>query len=422
MSRLEVVALAACLSLTPAPALAVTVPPAAYAALEAGEREAARRILEAAAPALPPDGWLLLGVLRREARELDAALAAFDRGLERAPSRRDLALERAVTLSWAGRLEDAEAAYAALRERAPADREARTGWARVRFWRGDRAAAARALRELLEEDPRDADAWSLLGDVRVAALDADGARRAYQRALDVSAEHPDATRGLERAATVTRFELRAGVSAAATNGSWGPAGQLSLRWLASPALQLFAAYETALPGSRASLGAERSRHVGSVGAAAQLTPDLRVAASYRLAASSQAVEHGLSMEGAWRTGPLTWMGELRPSVDHTGRVALGWRAGVQIGAGDVWVQAQVFRWDGPAPSATTAALTAAWTLGAWELRAGGGVGHLGEALTGVTSARIRVALDPRVWLAVGGELSFGPIERGAATLEGGLRW
>ncbi len=152
------------------------------------EAEATFSELARLAPDDPlPQADLAVALLRQQKGE--AALAAIDRALGKAPGRADLLALRGETLAWSGRTEEALAVFAQAAKAAPDDPEIQYAAYRQATARGAEegalAVAGRALARLQELRPENLVVLLQAGSRAIAAGDRAGATAAYLRLREI---------------------------------------------------------------------------------------------------------------------------------------------------------------------------------------------------------------------------------------------
>jgi Tfp pilus assembly protein PilF len=152
------------------------------------EAEAAFQALARLAPDDPlPDADLAVALLRQQKGE--AALAAIDRALGKAPGRADLLAIRGEVLAWSGREDEALTTLGQAMRAAPDDPEILYAAYRQASVRGAdepaRALAARALGRLAELRPENLVVLLQAGGRAIAAGDRAGATAAYLRVREI---------------------------------------------------------------------------------------------------------------------------------------------------------------------------------------------------------------------------------------------
>jgi len=131
------------------------------------------------------EGWRLLGEALHSAGQRDAALVAFTRAAQAAPSL-PLHMRRGALLEVLGRTAEAAEAYWAAASLAPDDGEAalRLGLCLRRV--GDGAGAAAAIERAVLLQPANAEAWFATGLIHQDRRGFHAAAEAYQHALDAA--------------------------------------------------------------------------------------------------------------------------------------------------------------------------------------------------------------------------------------------
>lgn len=147
--------------------------------------EAACRALLAVA-SRDADALHLLGLVRKQAGDLDQAEGLLRSSVEAAPERAEYHANLGNLLRSRGRIADAELAYRMALQLSPQLRIARLGLARLLSDASLHTAAAGEAQQLLAANARDAEAWSALG----VALRGQGrhaeAEAAYRKALEIA--------------------------------------------------------------------------------------------------------------------------------------------------------------------------------------------------------------------------------------------
>jgi protein O-mannosyl-transferase len=160
----------------------------AQAYQESGDRARARAAYEEAARSAPDDPDTAdalnnLGNLQRDAGELDAALASFDRALGLRPSYVAARNGRALALQALGRVDEAERELTAALALEPDAATTHSNLGNLYFRRGDLARARERYVSALRLDPDFADAHNNLGSVYFKLGDRAAAEREYRAAL-----------------------------------------------------------------------------------------------------------------------------------------------------------------------------------------------------------------------------------------------
>lgn len=162
----------------------------ALALLRSGRAAEARQILDRLLAQEPrnADALQLAGMARRQAGDLEGAVALFRRSLAVAPAQPHVCRNLGNALQALGRHDEATATYAAALRLDGRDLDARIGLALAQLSGGD-AAAARATIEPAVQATGDARAWAALGRAQKALGDMPAAIAAFTESLAVRPGH-----------------------------------------------------------------------------------------------------------------------------------------------------------------------------------------------------------------------------------------
>ena len=170
-----------------------------------------------------PGDWQvpwLQGVVARDSRQLDVALASLQRAVTLAPTQAAPALDLAVTHEWRNEPAQARRIYDDLLRADPASRPALLGSARVARSQG-RIDDARAIYSpLQQQNAADTEALNGLAWADLAGLHLDASRQGFERVLAAEPANAEALQGLDRLTEQWRYrlELLGGHSSLAAGG------------------------------------------------------------------------------------------------------------------------------------------------------------------------------------------------------------
>jgi hypothetical protein len=153
------------------------------------------------------------------AAKIEAALAAVEQFLARAPDSLELLFEKAQLLTLLGQDADAQAAYLVVLARDPTHFGALTNIASLALSSGHRTAALTAYRQAAEQHPKNPTALVNYAGALLDGGNADEARGIYEAALKLDPTRAEAHQGLARA-----LEALGGSDAAAPHWRAGFAG------------------------------------------------------------------------------------------------------------------------------------------------------------------------------------------------------
>lgn len=158
-----------------------------------GETEAARAHVETSLAKRPDNAAarLLAARLARTAGDFDCALSHLDRVIALAPQR-EVFVEKARTLDQAGVRPQARQAWKAILDAIPDHVEAAARLGRLAWEDGEIALAAEFLERAAQTEVP-ASVWFDLGLVRQDLRDHAGAAAAYRKAIELRADHAEAT-------------------------------------------------------------------------------------------------------------------------------------------------------------------------------------------------------------------------------------
>jgi tetratricopeptide (TPR) repeat protein len=162
-----------------------------------------------AAPA-SPDGYYLLGLVRRAGRDADGAAAAFKEVLRLNPRSVPVQVQLAEIELQRGEFASSAQLAEQVLQRAPRSLEARLVLARSLLGQGELDRAGAVTGELVDAFPKTAAVHSLAGLVALRKNDRSGARTAYEKAF---AMDPSL---LEPLAALTELDISQGQGARAT--------------------------------------------------------------------------------------------------------------------------------------------------------------------------------------------------------------
>ena len=242
----------------------------------------------------------------RDRGEFAAALQLLDKRLEQSPDDAEAARLRAQTLYWMKDVERARAGYATAVGRHPGNTRLRLDFARMLAETGNRSAARALLEPLRRDSSASAEADALLGTLAYWDGDYTGARRLFLSALRADPAQHEAARQLREIQLISAPWLRVSPSLWHDDQSLDrSAVALEAGWFVSPLLSLTVRSHPA----RYSAGASRTFWSNEVEIS-------HFAPAAHLETSAAA--------GAFRRpGDPT-------SVDWTGRLAVGLRAGAGV--------------------------------------------------------------------------------------------
>lgn len=297
---------------------------------------------------------LYLGLAERAAGDLDAAIAILRGALEH-PSdlERELGLELAVTLSWAGRFEEAQQQYERRLEIDPGDRVARVGRARMLAWQGHLGPARRALVPLVTEEPDDVEAQLELASVEAAAMRKAAAREAYSAVLALDPDNDRARRGLDALRRMPRVQLDAEGGYARVAGQHNAGtGSLGVAVDVRSWLRVDAGYSTFVVQVQDPVLAARASQQHSIQAGAVVNWRRRLYAGprYRLLLAEGTQHHAFGLDLAARPHDLlTLSGSVRPGLWAEGGFDLLTRASVEMMLAErVWPSVHWYHYVHPA--------------------------------------------------------------------------
>lgn len=214
-----------------------------------GEYDQAYPLLRGIAASQTPPARALLykGLIERERKEFDIAIATFEKGLlDPGDLERSLRLELAVTHSWHKQLDKAILNYHILLDDDPLDHTARNGLARMFMWKGLRRRAQREFESVLQFDPQNTEAQLGLASLARARADGGGARDLYNEVLEREPDNVEAKRGLDEVKTTPRFTTRAGLTYSNLAGRHVGGGHAAFAGKIRESLSLGAGYETSV--------------------------------------------------------------------------------------------------------------------------------------------------------------------------------
>jgi Flp pilus assembly protein TadD len=197
-------------ALSAAPALhAACNHEAGMAAFRDGDRATATKLLEACVEAgeHTADARFHLGILARNAKELDTAEAELAEAVRLDPERIAFRLEWAVTLEWLSRLDDAKRVYKEALELEPGNLSARLGIARMEHWQGHLRRSLALYRELLLAFPGDRGVRSGLAFALMADNKVDESRDLFEQLLADNPDDTSARKGLDMLANLRTRKL-----------------------------------------------------------------------------------------------------------------------------------------------------------------------------------------------------------------------
>lgn len=187
---------------------------AGLAAFQAAQRASAEELLrecsmtdEYAAAA-----YFHLGILARNAEELQPAEAELAAAVRLAPGNVPYRLEWAVTLEWQGQLSEAQAIYEEALMIEPGNLPARLGIARMEHWRGHLQRSLSIYRELSQEFPKHRGVQSGLAYALLADRKIEESRELFKVLLATDPEDASARTGLEMVNDLRnhQFEVQGG--------------------------------------------------------------------------------------------------------------------------------------------------------------------------------------------------------------------
>lgn len=372
--------------------------------------------------------YLHKGLLLRGAQKLADAVATFQTGLDRHPQSCPLALEHAMTLAWMGRLNESLARYEILHGRHPDDLRVQLGRALLLSWLGHAEQSLSGYREILAHEPNNLDALRGMAAAYRNELRIGRARALYGEVLRRSPGDKEAQAGLAALSQLTRFELHAllGFAGSSTSGL-GPVGALRGSLHLTPRLTLGLGYrqEAALvPGDRAAqLG---WRHQAESGLLLQAGPRLHLGIAYQVTAYADTIRHALPIELSARLPrSFVLLGGARPGIDHAQRASVLAYAGLQYYfRPELWLMAQLFRYDDQAGEHATAAVGtfSVPILSRWTLKLGGVYGDYrqGHLFSGFAESWVQVSF--RLSLSLTYQYVGGFFEQHAASAGARVRF
>ncbi len=377
-----------------------------------------------------PQQLLEAGLQARKRQDLSASIAAFQTALLQGPLpaqlHEALTLELAITLAFDGRHAESLARYDALLAEQPRSAAALLGKARVLPWMSRAAASLAIYRELLSREPDSLEAKRGMAAAYLSDLDLRRARQVYGEVLRTHPGDAESVAGLKQAREVTRFELTAiaGISGAPATG-WNPVGALRAVLRSSPRLAFALSYQLDAPF----LYGDRSlqagwRHRAEAGVLLRLGRRLDLAVSYQVALLPETIRHAAPIELSVKLPrDFVVIATARPGIDQLRRVSLLASLGLQYHLRpDLWLMAQLFRYDDAAGEHATAFVGTlnAPILHRWMLKVGGAYGLYTEGAIYAAFAENWLRLTERGALGLLYQYSGGFMEQHAAALA--VRW
>lgn len=370
--------------------------------------------------------YLYLGAFYRQHNDLNAAIAALERGVKRYPDHQSLGLDLAIALAFQGRLQEALTRYNVLLQKDRTAVPVLLGKARLLIWMEQAKESLPLYQEVLTREPRNLEARRGMGAAYLSLLKRKAAEQQFRDVLREQPHDEESLSALQMLKEIHLVEgtLTGGISGSSANGI-SPIAGVRATLKVTPRLQLGIGYQFDAPflfGDTAQSSGYRQR--AEAAAVVRVGTRVDLSLGYQFAALQTMLRHSLPIELSIKLPrSLQLLSSIRPALDHQLNLSLLWSIGLQYHfATELWIMLQGFRYDDRLDEhATVGVATIHLPIGKrCQLKLGGVYGYYrqGHSYGGFAESVFR--LHTRADLGLFYQYAAGFLQQHTATLS--LRW